>query len=166
MKITGLDDASDEFHELADSLEDVGAHVEDVSDSVAREVAYEIRDDAREEAPRGESGRLKESIHVEEMGKGSYLVITRLNYAKHVEYGTRPTTRPGFTSPPTRYTILPHAVRALRFRAKSGEIVYAQRVRHPGVPAQPFMRPALDENRDTVKRRLRSGVSRLFRKEF
>ena len=45
-----------------------------------------------------------------------------------------------------------HAVRpdqkeALRFFSESGE-VFAMEVQHPGMAAQPFMRPAYDENKD------------------
>jgi len=77
-------------------------------------------------APRGRTGDLKASI-VKEVSALEAFIGSRLSYAPHVEYGTRP------------HEIRPVRARALRFTIES-QVVFAMRVQHPGTRAQPFVR--------------------------
>lgn len=60
------------------------------------------------------------------------VVGTNTEYAIHVEYGTAPRT------------ITPTDAEVLRFEV-DGDVVYTQRVEHPGTDPRPFLRPAVNE---------------------
>lgn len=59
-------------------------------------------------------------------------------YYQFLEYGAQP------------HTIAPHKAKMLRWFMDTGP-VYARLVRHPGIPAEPFLRPAFDESQDAAK---------------
>lgn len=50
----------------------------------------------------------------------------------------------------TRHEIDGHVRKALRFDI-GGEEVILKRVKHPGMAAEPFLRPALEENQERIK---------------
>ena len=104
---------------------------------------------ARILAPVGKSGLLQNSIKFEvDENKLTAKVFTNLNYAPHVEYMTRP------------HIILPKEKKALAWGkavgvTKGGDTkreFVRKAVHHPGSQASPFMRPALDSNRENIKR--------------
>jgi hypothetical protein len=74
-----------------------------------------------------DTGALKNSIHYEVLPDGQIL-IKMLEYAKHVEYGTAP------------HIIRPVNAKALSWKPRGGERVFAQVVHHPGTDPQPFIR--------------------------
>lgn len=69
-----------------------------------------------------------------------------LDYAKFLEYGTRP------------HEIVPKRARFLRFEV-DGRIVYAKRVNHPGNPAFHYMRDSLQEQRPSGVEAIRAAVA-------
>lgn len=69
---------------------------------------------------------------------------TNVEYAPHVEFGTGPHE---ITGDP------------LVFEGRDGELVFTDRVMHPGTPAQPFMRPAGRRTRANLQRFLRQSNS-------
>lgn len=93
---------------------------------------------AKQNAP-VDSGRLQNSIttKVVERGGTKYVVVgTNVEYARHVEFGTDP------------YIIEPDEAEALNWTdPETGEEVFAKKVEHPGIPAQPFLFPAFDKVR-------------------
>ncbi len=42
------------------------------------------------------------------------------------------------------FDIVPVAAKALKFIGSDGNVVFAKRVHHPGIPSKPFMAPALE----------------------
>lgn len=79
------------------------------------------------------SGYLRSSIghDLKRDGEGLYSEIgTDVDYGLYVEVGTKP------------HVIESHGDYPLR-NAKTGQ-VFGRRVNHPGTPAQPYLRPALD----------------------
>lgn len=93
----------------------------------------QITEDARRYAP-VDTGELRSKIVWYRAGDGAWRVHSQAWHTLWVEYPTRPhviTARPGGV---------------LRFRV-GGRVVYARQVRHPGTAAQPFLRPALFQER-------------------
>ncbi len=92
------------------------------------------------------TGQLRRSIHARAQGSGFDTVVTvgpSVHYAAIHEFG-------GKTAP---RTILPRRAKVLRFEA-GGRTIFARRVNHPGsrIPARPYMRPSLEENREEIER--------------
>ena len=86
---------------------------------------------------KNQTGNLRRSIfrRIENGGaRGIVGVGSSAPYGIHVEFGTRP------------HTILPKKRRFLAFKSKSGKLVFARRVNHPGSRPLPFMEPALKDN--------------------
>lgn len=113
-----------------------------------------VRDTAKIYAP-VDNGPLHDSIFFridENTMRGE--VYTELEYAPHVEYGT------------VAHVIEPKEKKALAFevdrkqrltkvaQGKSAKpnMVIVKKVNHPGTRAQPFMRPALDANKQNIKK--------------
>ena len=96
---------------------------------------------ARQKAPKGRTGELAKSItHKVEDTKG--IVFTPLEYAPYVEYGTGIFAENGGRSDvPWRY------------KDEQGEWHTTS-----GMPPQPYMRPALDENVSSIKRIIAEGI--------
>ena len=87
-----------------------------------------------------DSGRLRSSIttKLDQRGKTPIVRIgTDVEYAPFIEFGTEP------------YKITPDEAEALKWTdPETGEEVFAKEVQHPGIPAQPFLVPALDKVRN------------------
>jgi len=67
-------------------------------------------------------------------GSPEKVVGTNVEYAIHLEFGTRP------------HTITPTDAEVLRFEA-DGEEVFAMEVQHPGIDPKPFLRPPVNDAR-------------------
>lgn len=102
-------------------------HVRFLARDKAENVADAIARDARRRCPI-DTGELEGTIHA--VGTRVYVGT---DYWQSVEYGSRP------------HIIRSHGNYPLRNR-ETGE-VFGRVVRHPGTPAQPFMRPALYQRR-------------------
>ena len=82
-------------------------------------------------------GNLKGSI-THTAGAESGRVGTNVDYAPHVEFGTRP-----------------HVIKVKNAKILSdGVSFFGKEVNHPGTAAQPFLRPAADKNRARVAREI------------
>lgn len=98
---------------------------------------------AKEKAPKGD-GDLRRSISSEvDKEKLQGVVFTPLEYAPYVEYGT------GLFAEEAGRTDVPW-----HYKDEKGEWHSTS-----GMKPQPFMRPALQENREAIKRKLREGIS-------
>lgn len=62
-----------------------------------------------------------------------------------------------------RITIVPVRRKFLRFIASDGELVFTKRVRHPGVPAQPYLIPAGKIGARRMKSRTISSIRTIFK---
>ena len=83
-----------------------------------------------------DTGRLRSSI-TQEVAPLRGRVYTNVEYAPHVELGTRP------------HIIRPRFKRALHWQ-RGGRDFFAMSVNHPGTRPKPFMRPALEQNRGRI----------------
>jgi HK97 gp10 family phage protein len=104
----------------------------------------------RELAPK-DRGVLKADIGSEIRG-GKVRVGTKKRgwFWRFVEFGTKP------------HTMKPRRSRGKKVLA-SREQVFGRRVSHPGAKPHPFVRPALDEARGTVTKRLITALKRAAR---
>lgn len=156
-----------------EGLEDVLERVDSLAQKVKLEKALGkacalVERSAKEKAPKG-SGELRRSItsSVEDMeGK----VYTPLEYAPYVEYGTGLFAEEGGrqqvpwvyvegssgngTSKKTIYRNREEAEAAVAYLQAQGLNAVLTYGQHP----HPFMRPALNENREKIKEILREGV--------
>lgn len=138
-----------EFAEFADELRAAAADVDEVVDRAVKETALEVERSAKQNAP-VDTGTLRSSIETAPSGVGEYLVGTNIEYAPDVEFGTDP------------HVITPDEADALAFEGSDGELVVTQRVKHPGTPAQPFLRPAIDEHESTLTRNIAAAITELL----
>lgn len=104
---------------------------------------------------KNQTGTLRRSIHGEATADGDTGVVgtvgTNVSYAKYFETtGTKP------------HDIVPVRAKALHW-VSGGQDFFAKRVHHPGFPPRPFLRPALDERRDSIVAGLRAELGGIFR---
>jgi len=88
-------------------------------------------------------GNLRSSItfNVDEGDKIAY-IGTNVDYAPHVEYGTRP-----------------HIITVRNAKVLSdGQTIFGKTVRHPGTAPQPFLRTGLDENKEKIQKKIRETL--------
>jgi HK97 gp10 family phage protein len=131
------------IEEVIDGLEGI-AEPSEVAQNMGRAIAV-VERAAKEKAPKG-TGELRRSIssRVEEEGgviKG--IVFTPLEYAPYVEFGTGLFAENGNGRKDVPW----------HYQDDEGNWHTTS-----GMPPQPFMRPALNENRTKVLRLLREGL--------
>lgn len=133
-----------------DGLNDVLKSIEDVADTNNLAAALGkacalVEAAAKQKAPKG-NGELRRSItsKVEEQnGELVGVVFTPLEYAPYVEYGTGLFAEEG-----GRKDVPWH------YQDDEGNWHTTS-----GMPPQPFLRPALDENREQIKKILKGGIA-------
>ena len=102
--------------------------------------AAKVEAEAKKKAPKGD-GALRNSIASRVEG-GAGIVYTPLEYAPYVEYGT------GLFAEEAGRTDVPW-----HYKDEKGEWHSTS-----GMPPQPYMRPALNENREEIIRILKEGL--------
>lgn len=105
-----------------DALDDLGPFM--------RDLALDAVSEQKKLAP-VKTGNLRRTIHVGRITARSAETVASANYARFVEFGTRP------------HEIRPRKARVLAFKVGSRK-VFARRVQHPGTRAQPFMIPGAE----------------------
>lgn len=106
-------------------LDDIRLQLTRKVTSTARILADNWERELKDESP-VDSGEMRERTSAEVSARAGGISVTATvdtPYAEMVSGGTRP------------HVITPRTAQALRFVARSGEVVFAQRVNHPG--AQP-----------------------------
>jgi len=111
--------------------------MEDVAKKIIKGAAESVQLEAQSLAPI-KTGRLRDSITIKYINPLKAVVGTDVDYGVYQEYGTG--LRGEF--PGKMYEIKPKKGKVLSFTV-SGKRVFAKIVRHPGIKAHPFMRPAL-----------------------
>ncbi|MFI6979313.1 HK97-gp10 family putative phage morphogenesis protein [Embleya sp. NPDC050154] len=107
----------------------IGRISDGAKDAMTRTGMRMVRE-AQERCP-VDTGRLRSSIRHSTSGSGrswTVTVGTNVNYAPHVEFGTRP------------HIILPKHKRALYWKGALHPVAV---VHHPGTKPKPFLRPAI-----------------------
>jgi HK97 gp10 family phage protein len=114
---------------------------EQAKDLFLEEAGAFVEGEAKLRAP-VDTNRLRDSINYQVTGDRA-IVGTNVDYAPHVEYGTSP-----------------HAINSPVFIRNVGWRYIGE---HPGTRAQPFLRPAIDENRRKLMDLFRDSIRRVFR---
>jgi len=99
-------------------------------------------------------GQLRSSI-VSDVGRDEVKIGSNLEYAAHVEYGTRP------HFPPIS-AIQEWARKKIGDGSKSTAFLIARKISRVGTKAQPFLRPALDVNRKNLVRMWKKYFRRVY----
>lgn len=102
--------------------------------------AQEIQQEAQTLAPI-KSGRLRNSISIRYPNPMEAVVGPQVAYGVYQEFGTGERGEFGGSA----YTIKPKSPGGLLVFKVGGKTVYARSVRHPGIPAHPYMRPAVEK---------------------
>lgn len=127
-------------------VKDLAHDLQQVSDLSPEQITSNILNDfggritqlAQEKAPR-KTGRLASSISYV-VNRDQLIIEVKAPYGMYQEFGTG--TRGEFNGQP--YTIRPKKKQYLKFRA-GNRTIYTKVVHHPGIPAHPFLRPAVTE---------------------
>ena len=133
-----------------EGLEDIQEHLEEIVDAEVIKRAMGkacalVERSAKQKAKKGRTGELRNSITSEVRTEGEEIigvVYTPLEYAPYVEFGT------GLFAEEEGRTDVPWC-----YQDEQGNWHSTS-----GMPPQPFMRPALYENREEIKRILREGM--------
>lgn len=132
---------AEQLANLIDDFDRIGSmEAEDIVQPAIEAAIEDIATLARRYAPR-DTGELANSIEAR-IGPKTGTVVATAPHAAFVEFGT---WSHNLLEPKSgTYEIVPVRARALRFEV-DGDVVFAQKVNHPGVEAQPFLNPAADE---------------------
>lgn len=140
-RIEGLDEVLAELERRGANVKgEMTAALQAGGEVIAREAAGNVRSVSARvadaitvtvEETKGEKARV--AVHIDK--KAAFL-------ARWIEYGTR------------AHEITPGAKRALLFGGR-----YVAKVRHPGTPARPFLRPAFDGKKDDAKETVRKRLA-------
>ncbi len=134
-----------------DGLEEIEESLENLVDKqallrVLGKACALVERSAKQKAPKGRTGELRNSITSKVDTEGENVVgvvYTPLEYAPYVEFGT------GLFAEEQGRTDVPWS-----YQDEQGNWHTTS-----GMPPQPFLRPALYENREEIKRILREGFS-------
>lgn len=137
IEFEGLDEILDSLDKLADTQK-LNGTMEQVCALVER--------DAKQKAPK-DTGALARSIQSKVENNNNSIqgvVFTPLEYAPYVEFGT------GLFAESGGRTDVPWAYKD----DKTGELIFTS-----GQKPQPYMRPAIDNNREKIVRMIKEGFS-------
>lgn len=132
------------INELLSSLEELG-DLDNIKDALGQACAL-VERSAKQKAPKG-TGELRRSITSKVEGSGSDIqgvVYTPLEYAPYVEFGT------GLFAENGGRQDVPW-----NYQDDKGEWHSTS-----GMKPRPFMRPALNENREEILRKLKEGIGK------
>lgn len=132
------------INELLSSLEELGS-LDNIEDALGKACAL-VERSAKQKAPK-DTGELRRSITSKVESNGSDIqgvVYTPLEYAPYVEFGTGLFAKSG-----GRQDV------PWNYRDDKGEWHSTS-----GIKPQPFMRPALNENREEILRKLKEGIGK------
>lgn len=107
----------------------------EITENILNDFGQEIVEDAKRLVP-VKSGELKSSISYQVNGN-ELEVDASAEHADFVEFGTG--TKGEY--PGKAYDIVPTNGKYLKFTI-NGRTIYTKKVRHPGIKAQPYLRPA------------------------
>jgi HK97 gp10 family phage protein len=143
----------DVFNEFADEIADLRDDLESAIDAGVEKTAAQVERSAKQNAP-VDTGSLRASLRFRQLALGTYAVGTNVEYAPDVEFGTEP------------HTITPDTKEALKFEGEDGSPVFASKVNHPGTPAQPYLRPALQAHESDLADNIEAEIERLADRRF
>ncbi len=97
-----------------------------------------------------DTGRLKKSIKIKKI-TGGKSIGPDTPYDIYVEFGTGP------------HLIKPVRASVLHWVGKDGKDHFARSVMHPGTRRQPYMRPAMNENRKPIAQHLAKEIRKVLK---
>jgi HK97 gp10 family phage protein len=127
---------------------------------IIQQAAQQVQAEAQTRAP-VKSGRLRDSISIKYPGPFQAVIGPNVNYAVYQEFGTG--TRGEF--PTAMYEIKPKKPGGVLAFTVNGTKVFTRKVRHPGIKARPFMRPAFQAalGKELVDQMLAAGTAAIVK---
>lgn len=147
--VKGFSEFIDELEEFADALEDIDDELGRAIDRGTGKTSRRIAFSASNRAP-VDTGDLRADIAASKLSLGLWSVGSTKKYAPPTEYGSAP------------HPITPDTADWLRFKWK-GDIHFRKIVAHPGTPAQPFLRPALNKYRSQLVEDIRDQIEEVMK---
>jgi len=137
---------------LIKKFDSIGAEMTHKIETAIKSGALILQNEAKKKTPY-RTGTLRRSIHIETLKKsGSDVEVavgTDVSYAKSVEFGSGPR----IIRPKTKKALFwPGAAHPVRL------------VHHPGTKAHPYLRPALDDNKEKILQEIRTCMRILLQK--
>ena len=136
---------------IDDLLNRVEQRIERQIDQTNKEVAMFIRDDARNRCP-VDTGELRNSI-TSEVKDGNISVFTNMEYGPYVEYGTGQVGQETNKRPGINYR-----KNAWCYVDDDGNFIWTK-----GQKAQPFMYPALHDNKKQIVKKYKNDLKNALR---
>lgn len=118
---------------LLNNLSGASEGVDRAAAMLVSKVAEQVKVNAVALAPR-KTGTLANSIQVRYESSTKAIIEPSVPYGKYLEFGTK-----------GPYKISPRKPGGVLHFKVDGKWVYAKSVMHPGIKAQPYMRPALEQ---------------------
>ena len=144
---------------LMRKLDQLGGNSKEVLNKSVEDCTVFVRDDARSRCP-ADSGDLRQSIDykVEKSDSGvTGIIYTNMEYAPYVEFGTGKTGQASNNN--TNVSVSYRKDGWTYYSDKLKQFVYTE-----GQPAQPYMYPALHDNKEKLKRKMSSDIRKAIRK--
>ena len=137
--------ASADLRSLAIRMSSAGGDINIIASNLIKDTAKEIQSVAQSLSP-VKSGALRRSITI------NYETATRAVIGPHVIYGPFQEFGTGSRGefPTGPYTIKPKNGKVLAFKVAGGKTVFTREVKHPGIKAQTYTRPAIKRVIDTI----------------
>ena len=146
--IRGFEGFADELEDFADSLDEIADELDQAIDKGTRRTALQIESTAKNKAP-VRDGELRADIGTIQLDIAEYSVGSTKEYAAPTEYGSAP------------HPITPNGPYPLKFEI-DGETIRTYHVDHPGTPAQPFLRPALNKHRTDLVENIQDEIEKVI----
>jgi HK97 gp10 family phage protein len=142
IKVKGLDEVVKNFDKVnSDFKTELG--------QVTKKAGIMVQALMKKEAPVAKS-QLRRTIEYK-YKPISVSIYPTVNYAKFVEYGTKP------------HVILPKRAKALRFKTKGGKWVITRKVQHPGTKANAFVKRAYEKSIKPVTDLFQDLIDRILK---
>lgn len=153
-RIDGFKEFSDELEEFADELEQIEDELDRAIDRGVSRTAHSVERTSKQLAP-SDDGELRADLQATKLEMALWSVGSTKKYAPPTEYGSDP------------HPITPNGPYPLRFYwERKGRWVSTYEVNHPGTPAQPFLRPALNRHRSDLVDNIVDEIEKLIDAEL
>jgi HK97 gp10 family phage protein len=137
--------ATADLSALAAQMAKAGTSIQQEAEHIIKDAATQIQSVAQSLAP-VKTGALRQSITITYLTSTKAVIGPHVIYGAYQEFGTG--SRGEFPTGP--YEIKPKNKQFLVFKTKDGRWIRTKHVIHPGVKAQPYMRPAVKQVIDNM----------------
>ena len=153
----GISELASDLWDFADEAEEAAKETPDAIDRGVRDTVYAMSATAAYYAPE-DKGDLERSIEAYRRDLMSWGYGTDLEYGPPIEYGS------GIHGPKGE----PYPIEGdpLVFEGENGETVFTDKVMHPGVEPQPFIRNSFNQHKSELEENINDELDAVFEAAF